>query len=144
MWYGGAWSAKAGLSLRFDMRMKCFTDEGIKRIFMKRVNRILLTLLIAIAATIFTEAQQAHVNLDWAPQKNRQNLVPFSASVNSPEVTDDHMVIFRVKAPDAHEILLSGSVLLGLKESKPVPFTERRRWHMDFESGSARTGNILL
>lgn len=89
---------------------------------MKRLNSILLTLLIAIAATIFTEAQQAHVNLDWAPQKNRQNLVPFSASVNSPEVTDDHMVIFRVKAPDAHEIFLSGSVLLGLKESKPVPF----------------------
>jgi enterochelin esterase family protein len=91
---------------------------------MKKLNRILLTLLIAIAATVFTEAQQAHVNLDWAPQKNTRNLIPFSASVNSPEVTDDHMVIFRVKAPEAHEILLSGSVLLGLKESKPLPFTK--------------------
>lgn len=75
---------------------KCFTDERIKRIFMKRLNRILLTLLIAIPPTIITEAQQAHVNLDWAPQKNRQNLVPFSASVNSPEVTDDHMCIMNL------------------------------------------------
>jgi enterochelin esterase-like enzyme len=89
---------------------------------MKELNRILLTLIIVMAVSIFTEAQQAHVNLDWAPQRNTQNLVPFMASVNSPEVTDDHMVIFRVKAPDAHEILLSGNVLLGLKVSEPVPF----------------------
>jgi len=104
--------------------MKCFTYEKIQRMFMKKLNHILLTLLIAIATTIFTEAQQAHVNLNWAPQKNTLNLIPFSANVNSPEVTDDHMVIFRVKAPDAHEILLTGNVLLGLKVSKPVPFTK--------------------
>ena len=90
---------------------------------MKKLNHILLTLLIAIATTIFTEAQQAHVNLDWAPQRNTQNLVPFGASVISPEVSDDGMVIFRIKAPDAREINLSGNVLLGLKVSKPVPFT---------------------
>jgi enterochelin esterase-like enzyme len=103
--------------------MNCFTDEKIKRMFMKKLNHILLTLLIAIATTIFTEAQQAHVNLDWAPQRNTQNLVPFGASVISPEVSDDGMVIFRIKAPDAREIYLSGNVLLGLKVSKPVPFT---------------------
>jgi len=91
---------------------------------MKKLYRILMTLFVATAAASFTSAQQSHVNLDWAPQKNTQGLVPFSAAVNSPEVTDDHMVIFRVKAPDAHEVLLSGSVLLGLKESKPLPFTK--------------------
>jgi len=91
---------------------------------MKKLYRILMTLFVATAAASFTSAQQSHVNLDWAPQKNTQGLVPFSAAVNSPEVSDDHMVIFRVKAPDAHEVLLSGSVLLGLKESKPLPFTK--------------------
>lgn len=91
---------------------------------MKKLHRILLTSLIGMAATAFTIAQQAHINLDWAPQKNINDLVPFMAAVNSPEVTDDHIVIFRVKAPDAREILLSGNVLLGLNVSKPVPFTK--------------------
>jgi len=77
-----------------------------------------------MVAAIFATAQQAHVNLDWAPQKNTQNLIPFMAGLNSPEVTDDHMVIFKVKAPDAREILLSGNILLGLKASKSVPFTK--------------------
>ncbi len=67
-------------------------------------------------------SQQAHVNLDWDPQKNKENLVPFGSNVISPEVFDDHTVIFRVKAPDASQISLSGSVLLGLGVNKPVPF----------------------
>lgn len=91
---------------------------------MKKLNHILLTSFFVMAAGAFTTAQQAHVNLDWAPQKNTQNLIPFMAGLNSPEVTDDHMVIFKVKAPDAREILLSGNILLGLKASKPVPFTK--------------------
>lgn len=83
-----------------------------------------MTLLVATAVASITSAQQSHVNLDWAPQKNTQNLIPFGASVISPEVSDDHMVIFRVKAPDAREVQLSGNVLLGLNVSKPVPFTK--------------------
>jgi len=83
-----------------------------------------MTLLVAMAAAPFTSAQQSHVNLDWAPQKNIQNLTPFGAAVISPEVSDDHTVIFRVKAPDAREVQLSGNVLLGLNVSKPVPFTK--------------------
>lgn len=69
-------------------------------------------------------AQQAHVNLDWAPQKNTQNLIPFGAGIISPEVSDDHMVTFRVKAPEANSVMLSGSVLLELKADKPIPFTK--------------------
>jgi len=91
---------------------------------MKKLNRILLTSFFSIGSAAFSTAQQAHINLDWAPQRNTQSLVPFMAAVNSPEVTDDNMVIFRVKAPDAREILLSGNVLLGLNVSKPVPFTK--------------------
>ena len=46
------------------------------------------------------------------------------ANTISPEVNDDHTVIFRVKAPEAKEVLLSGSILLGLKSDKPLPFTK--------------------
>jgi enterochelin esterase family protein len=41
-------------------------------------------------------AQQAHVNLDWNPHKNVQNLNPYGANVISPEVRDDRTVTFRV------------------------------------------------
>ena len=34
------------------------------------------------------------------------------------------MVIFRVRAPDAREVQLSGNVLLSQNVSKPVPFTK--------------------
>jgi len=91
---------------------------------MKKLFLILLTSFLVMAAAPFAAAQQAHVNLDWAPQKNTQDLIPFMATVNSPEVTEDHMVIFRVKAPEAREILLSGNVLPGLNMSKPVPFSK--------------------
>jgi enterochelin esterase family protein len=92
---------------------------------MKKLFRLLLTLAVAVIPEVTVFAQQAHVNLDWAPQKNIHNLTPYGADVVSPEVSDDNMVTFRVKAPDAHEILLSGSVLLGLKASKPIPFDKR-------------------
>ena len=82
---------------------------------------ILFVLLIGMLAT---NAQQAHVNLDWAPQRNSEGLTPFMANTISPEVYDDHRVTFRVKAPDAKEVLLSGSILLGLKSEKPIPFTK--------------------
>ncbi len=68
-------------------------------------------------------AQQANVNLDWNPQKNTQNLVPFGANVISPEVRDDHTAIFRLKAPDAKQVMLTGGpLLLALKSKDPIPF----------------------
>jgi len=36
---------------------------------------------------------------DYNPQKNTENLVPFSATLNSPDVRDDQTVTFRLKAP---------------------------------------------
>lgn len=68
-------------------------------------------------------AQQAHVNLDWAPQRNDAGLNPFMANAISPEVHDNHTVTFRVKAPDVKEVLLSGSILGALESRKPLPFT---------------------
>jgi para-nitrobenzyl esterase len=74
----------------------------------------------------FAWSQQANVNLDWNPQKNTENLVPFSAPLNSPEVRDDHTVTFRLKAPLAKEVRLVGVAILTALE-KPgdgVPFAK--------------------
>jgi enterochelin esterase-like enzyme len=68
-------------------------------------------------------AQQANINLDYNPQKNTENLVPFSAPLNSPDVRDDRTVIFRLKAPEAHSVTLAGvAILTALGQAKPVPF----------------------
>jgi enterochelin esterase-like enzyme len=80
-----------------------------------------LLILITISSVY---SQQANVNIDWNPQKNVQKLLPFGARVLSPEVFDDHTVIFRVYAPRANEILLTGAVLVGLNTNKPLTFTK--------------------
>lgn len=89
----------------------------------KTVSKTLVFMLM-LAAAHSVQAQQAQVNLDWNPQKNTENLTPYGANVISPEVRDDHMVIFRLKAPKAQEVLLTGGpLLLALgADNKPVPF----------------------
>jgi enterochelin esterase-like enzyme len=83
---------------------------------------IILLVLIFPSFNLF--AQQAHVNLDWDPQKNKENLVPFSANVISPEVYDDHTVVFRLKAPDVSKVSLTGTMWVGEEAGKIVPFTK--------------------
>ena len=70
------------------------------------------------------QAQQANVNLDHNPQKNTENLIPFSASLNSPEVRDDRTATFRLMAPSAKEVQLSGVALLTAlgTGNRAVPF----------------------
>lgn len=85
--------------------------------------------LIAIACLLLpalSQAQQTNINLDYNPQKNTENLIPFSANLNSPDVHDDGTVTFRLKAPAAKEVLLSGvAVLTALKKSgQGAPFTK--------------------
>lgn len=77
----------------------------------------------ALATALPAAAQQANVNLDWNPQKNTQNLVPYGAGVISPEVRDDGMVTFRVRGPKAQEVTLSaGTIAAGLgMGNKPFP-----------------------
>jgi enterochelin esterase family protein len=69
-------------------------------------------------------AQQAHVNLDWNPHKNVQNLKPFGANLISPDVGDDRNVTFRLNAPDARTVALTGGpILLAVgKGTTPIPF----------------------
>ena len=74
----------------------------------------------------FAWSQQANVNLDWNPQKNTENLVPFSAPLNSPDVRDDRTVTFRLKAPLAKDVRLVGVAILTAlgKPGAGVPFTK--------------------
>jgi enterochelin esterase family protein len=87
---------------------------------------LLARLAVCSFAPAFAWAQQANVNLDHNPQKNTENLVPFSAPLNSPDVRDDRTVVFRVKAPAAKEVRLAGVALLTAlgKSGQPVPFTK--------------------
>ena len=84
--------------------------------------------LISFVALALTScalyAQQSHVNIQYDPQRNTENITPFSAQVISPEVFDDHTVTFRVKAPDAHDVRLTGSMFVGQEARKQVPFTK--------------------
>ena len=82
--------------------------------------------LTCLFAPSLAWSQQANVNLDYNPQKNTENLVPFSARLNSPDVRDDRTVTFRLRAPAAKEVQLSGvAVLTALGAgNKPVPFTK--------------------
>src|SRR4029078_9947763 len=87
-----------------------------------RTTTILLSTFLCVSNQAV--AQQANVNLDWNPHKNTQNLTPFGANVISPEVKDDRTVTFRVKAPDARSVALTGGpVLLAVgKGNDPIPF----------------------
>ena len=92
-----------------------------------RIRRFAVLLTIFCLTGMFRLlAQQANVNLDWNPQKNTENLIPFSATLISPDVRDDRTVTFRVKAPEAKEVLLSGVAVLTAigKGNKPIPFTK--------------------
>ena len=96
------------------------------------MNTRMVGLVAAVLGTLMvgaqSYAQQAHVNLDWNPQKNTQNLSPYGANVISPDVNDAGMVTFRVKAPAAQDIQLSSSTIaagLGTGNgAKPWPFTK--------------------
>jgi enterochelin esterase family protein len=90
----------------------------------RHVSRaICVSAFVPILATP-AAAQQAHVNLDWNPHRNTQGLLPFGASVISPEVRDDGTIVFRVKAPEAQSVALGGGPLLLAigKGTTPIPF----------------------
>src|SRR5690606_14093022 len=86
------------------------------------------TFLIAAWFTLGTaHAQQSNVNLDWRPHLNTENLTPFSAPLNSPEVKNDRTVTFRLKAPEAKKVVLTGVHILAAlgRGREPVPFEKR-------------------
>ena len=80
--------------------------------------RTLVLAISTVAATRDGLAQQAHINLDWAPQRQGGTLVPFGANVISPEVDDRGMVTFRVKAPGARDVQLAAGTIAAALGSK--------------------------
>lgn len=90
-------------------------------------SKLFACLLLSVMLTVTTvHGQQANVNLDWRPHKNTENLTPFSAPLNSPEVRDDHTVTFRLKAPEAKQVNLVGvHILAALGRGRtPMPFVK--------------------
>jgi enterochelin esterase family protein len=89
-----------------------------------KVTGIVVGATLSLVLTSAPRAQQAHVNLDWNPHKNVQNLNPYGASVISPEVRDDGTVTFRLRAPDARAVALTGGpILLAIgRGNTPIPF----------------------
>ena len=85
------------------------------------IGRLLLGCWLVSAAV---SAQQSQVNVDWAPHRNTEKLTPFGATVISPDVHDDQRITFRVRAPDARSVALTGGpMLLALgRPNSPVPF----------------------
>lgn len=83
-----------------------------------------LAYIVFVTIALTAKAQQSHVNIQYDPQRNTENITPFSAQVISPEVFDDHTVTFRVKAPDAHDVRLTGSMFVGAEARKQAPFTK--------------------
>jgi enterochelin esterase-like enzyme len=88
------------------------------------MKSIALVCLMMLCVCANAAAQQAHVNLDWNPHKNTHNLTPFGANLISPEVADGGMVTFRLRAPEARTVSLTGGpILLAVgKGSTPIPF----------------------
>lgn len=79
-------------------------------------------MLLCGAASL--HGQQNHVNIDWDPQRNTENLVPLSAKVISPEVFDDHTVTFRLYGPSVREAYITGSMFVGEKAGTRVPMVK--------------------
>ncbi|HOW64460.1 MAG TPA: alpha/beta hydrolase-fold protein [Candidatus Paceibacterota bacterium] len=78
---------------------------------------------LCLLSPLLAWSQQANVNLDYNPQKNTENLIPFSAPLNSPDVRDDRTVTFRLRAPAAKEVRLAGvAILTALGANQPVSF----------------------
>jgi enterochelin esterase family protein len=84
-----------------------------------------LPVVVLTLSSVVSPGQQANVNLDYNPQKDTEGLIPFSAPLNSPDVKDDHTVTFKLKAPEARDVRLTGAVLTELGAGpEGIPFTK--------------------
>ena len=88
------------------------------------MNKILSSAALALLLALPAAAQQSNVNLSYNPQKDTEGLIPFSANLNSPEVHDDHTVTFRLRAPKAESVALSGAMTTIMGVNGRIPFTK--------------------
>ena len=89
---------------------------------MKTINIHTITLLVCWSMPLF--AQQDHINIDWAPQRNTEGLNPFGTRVISPEVHDNQTVTFRLRGPDLDRVSVSGTMFVGEEAGKNVPLVK--------------------
>ncbi|MCF0177254.1 MAG: esterase [Bacteroidales bacterium] len=84
--------------------------------------------LLALFAVLFSATalwgQQSWVNVDWYPQKNSEGFPAMGARVISPEVHDDHTVTFRLYAPKARRVIVSGSMFTGGMDVRMAEMTQ--------------------
>jgi enterochelin esterase-like enzyme len=99
---------------------------------MLRIKRLAYLLLPTLLTLSTLHAQQSNVNLDWRPHLNTENLTPFSAPLNSPEVKNDRTVTFRLRAPEAKKVTLGGVHILAAlgkgREQVPLVKGENGIW----------------
>jgi hypothetical protein len=95
---------------------------------MKTRSQPVLLSIMCLAGLPVVHAQQANFHLDYNPQKNTENLIPFGATLNSPDVHDARTVTFRVKAPWSWRMVLAW--IVGLHGHYP-PHTigNSERWN---------------
>ncbi len=89
------------------------------------MKKLLLPLSIALICyfnPLF--AQQERVNVDWAPFANRVNLAAMGASVISPEVNPNRTVTFRLNAPNATSVSVSGSMFRASMNMRSAQMTK--------------------
>lgn len=86
--------------------------------------RKIYTLVLAVLLSFVAVAQQAHVNVDWNPQKNTEGVVSYSVRVNSPEVMDNHTVTFRLPAPNAKQVFVEGNFFVGPTNGTRIPMVK--------------------
>ncbi len=89
---------------------------------MKTINYLTITLLVCWSMPLL--AQQDHINIDWAPQRNKEGLNPFGTRVISPEVHDNLTVTFRLRGPDLDRVSVSGTMFVGEEAGKNVPLVK--------------------
>ncbi|MCQ2134322.1 MAG: hypothetical protein MJY88_05070 [Bacteroidales bacterium] len=88
------------------------------------MNKLLSTAALALLFALPAAAQQSNINLSHNPQKDTEGLIPFSANLNSPDVHDDHTVTFRLRAPKAESVALSGAMTTVMGVQGRIPFTK--------------------
>ena len=86
------------------------------------MKRRIITVAVSLLAVLTVSAQQSNVNLSFNPQKDTEGLIPFSANLNSPQVNDDRTVTFRLNAPKAESVALSGAMTTVMGVRGNIPF----------------------
>ena len=93
---------------------------------MKLSQKTLLSAACMLMIPVAGFAQQARTYLDYNPQKNTENYPVMYGTDISPEVHADRTVTFRITAPQAQTILLTGDLIPRIEgaESSGVPFVK--------------------